>query len=751
MGKGGCTKGPSEAKDSSRPDEIMRLPYGVSIARKGRLVAVQSQRTPEEHRSFLSTLRQAASELPTKIDETVAELRKLLLNMPVRQTLSYLALPVFFGDPETYKESEGVTPYVMVEYPTWLYALLPENTLSASKTLDLGQFKSLMALLERAVNQTIQYFMLDSRAIDETVNAFDEIRFRTRLQHLVIRGPAYQHHLRAQLSALFDPFENELRELVGFNFREAIDIVNTINRLEEQRLQDLRVKLSNLNVKQTADQIACELASQSSTIFEFTSADLALALNLDVNAVEKFLNYFSISFGQPEIANSWPSVYEPIERAPLLKFSDGTWLAHLLVKLPWAIKLGLESALFGNVETRKRYERNRAQYLESRAATLISSTARHARKWTRLQYEFDDGEGLRRFELDGLVLVDRAAFLIEGKAGTMSGAARRGAESAISELKELVGDAQLQTNRALRYLNSARETHFFTAAGDDITVRRDDFSRVYLINVTLDPLSAFVTQLAGLRKLGIFKEGELCWSVYELDLQVITEMVEGIGQLVHYLDRRLALEKLRVYATEELDWFGHYLAEGLFLDDFFKDDLGGLFLASYTDALDAYYLFSSGVRKTPAPKPRQSMSLLLRKLVAALERNGPTGFIDAVYLLLEGGSKTRRMITNQIKDRRLVANRVGFAGFRMHLDNCSVICYTAAKKTSSQQIQDYVKAAKFSLKSDYAVGIMQSTVDPNDLVVAVERYRWKEDKNLETLARSVFTQLRSRQLDVQTH
>jgi len=681
---------------------------------------------------FFGTPHYHIQKLPYSISETVAELRRLLLKMPIRKTLSCLALPTFFGDPETYKESESKTLHTAVEYPSWLYALFPESSLVVSGALNDTEFQSLLTLVNKAINLTIQYYASDLKT-NGTLSSFDEIRFMTRLQHLLMRNPAYLHHLGDQLASLFNPFEKELRHLVGFGFEEAMTIFNSIREIENERTREIPRAVKD------SEGTVDSLASQIARVFEFNSQDVASKSGLDRNTVEKILDYFSTRFGQTKIANSWPSVYEPLERAPLLKFSDGIWLAHLLEKLPWAIAIGLEAALQGDPITWARYDRNRAQYLESHAVTLIASTSKHAQKWTRLQYVFDDGKGPKLYELDGLVLVDRTAFLVEGKAGRMSGAARRGAESAISELGKLVGEAHAQANRALRYLNSTGECHFQDATGEDVPLRRNDIARVYLVNVTLDSLTAFVTHLAGLRNLGILQSAELTWSVYDLDLQIITDIADGVGELVHYLDRRLALERLNVTASEELDWFGNYISSGLFLDRLFTGPDAHrtlVMLQNNTEKFDAYYAFKMGIRKTPVPKPRQPMSRLLRKLIKTLERNGPAGFIDAICMLLEGGSETRRMTTKQIKDQRARAKQVGFAGFRNHLDNCSVLCYAAVTKVSPKQIVDYVKTAKYQMRSKYAVGIMQNVANPNELQVSVERYPWKEDSSLDELAKT---------------
>lgn len=727
----------------SEPDKSVALPDGTILAQKGRFVVLEGRDTPEEHEAFLDRAREERERLPAKINETVAELRKVLTEVPMRETLSVLALPIFFMDPESYKEWQVETQYIAIEYPTWLYLQESENAATAPKTMEPSKVQTLQDLVKKAIDQTEFYFGLDLMK-DGVSDAFGEMRFRTRMYNLSVRNPAYHHHLRNQLSSLFDPFQTELRDKTGFSLDDSLRIIGAMERLENDRIARLRKELRSFTT--TPEELIHELERRLSQVFEFRTQEIAQNSGLDSGVVERFLNFFSTPFEQPAIAGNWPSTYEQLECAPLVKFSDGAWFAVLFAKLPWAIKTALESVLMSDPITKARYEQSRSRYLESHAVEMIASTSRHARKWTRLRYSFDDGEGTRQYELDGLVLVDRTAFLVECKAGSMSFAARRGAESAKSELRGLVAEAHMQSNRVLRYLNSTREVEFVTEAENKILLRRSDLSRVYLVNVTLESLSAFVTRLAGLGTAGILEQGELCWSVYELDLQVITEIVEGIGELVHYLDRRLAIEQMQVYAPEELDLFGHYFKEGLFLRDFFK---GGsktiLNLASYTEDLDSYYLYVTGARKTPALKPRQPISLLIRKLILALERNGPTGFIDAVCMLLEGDSKTRRMITKGIKEGRARARRVGFAGFRLHLDNCYVLCYAAVTRISAQRIVDYVKTTKYQMRSSYVVGIMQNVANLDELQVSVERYPWKQDSSLDELTKTFSKRIRSTQ------
>src|SRR5664280_3529393 len=51
---------------------------------------------------------------------------------------------------------------------------------------------------------------------------------------------------------------------------------------------------------------------------------------------------------------------------------------------------------------------------------------------------------------------------------------------------------------------------------------------------------------ATVEEAGVLPMGSRPWSVYESDLAVICDLVGDVGELVHYLGRRLAIEDLKV-------------------------------------------------------------------------------------------------------------------------------------------------------------------------------------------------------------
>jgi len=85
----------------------------------------------------------------------------------------------------------------------------------------------------------------------------------------------------------------------------------------------------------------------------------------------------------------------------------------------------------------------------------------------------------------------------------------------------------------------------------------------------------------------------LPWSVCELDLVVIADVLGSAGVLVHYVDRRMALEENTVEANDELDWLGRYLDDGLDL----RSDAISTQLMTHTTLFDKYYM------REPADRP----------------------------------------------------------------------------------------------------------------------------------------------------
>jgi hypothetical protein len=93
-------------------------------------------------------------------------------------------------------------------------------------------------------------------------------------------------------------------------------------------------------------------------------------------------------------------------------------------------------------------------------------------------------------------------------------------------------------------------------------------------------------------------------TLHELDL--VARTIEWPVQFVHFLRRRSRLNELGyLVASDELDWWMHYLLIGLYFEE--DENRGRTRLLSHTDPLDAWVLFDQGMRQVPAPKPAMQL------------------------------------------------------------------------------------------------------------------------------------------------
>jgi hypothetical protein len=699
----------------------------------------------------------------------INELRNLASKLPLTSTLSNLAMKCVFTNPDLDLKDETTAH---VEYLTWIYLTTqttPPNPSSIDRVISQDDLQHVDNLLRDIFESSEKYFLSRSRGKTGRLgDSVEDVLESTRVSSLYWPGYAFQHHLHPQLHALFDPFKTELDQLVGFNLDDSLTFLLAFTRVFNARNRwcreqvftaaktnrpDLRWKGNSYEEKK---KIASELTQYylqqirpfAHRMFIIKCDDLSRETRVDEAKLRRFMDFFSTAFGQADVGDGWPSPYEPLNSLPLLKLSDNSWLTHLSFKILWRLKVVLEHAIAQDSELWNRYESHRAKYLENHAVELISSLSKYAKGWTNLEYSFDDGKGARNCELDGLVLVDHCIFLIEAKAGRMSAAARRGSRSAIDQLERLVDDAQEQSARALRFIRSTDESCFRTAQGE-IRLRRKDISRVYLISATLDSLSAFVTNKVWLTRAGIVGSVKNAWSVYDLDLEIITDIVHGVGEFASYLDRRLALENIEAFTLEETDWFGLYLLNALNPTRMRKilSTKKVIIVEDAAEAIRDYYYHLEGKRKTPSPKPRQAMPNFMGSLIDNLEREGPDGFVDAVAVLLEQTREERSAFNTVVKETRASLRKHRGIIFRTQLESGSVLCYAYWHRPSLNRLREYTKVAKYVYHSDIAVSIAETA--RRGTGVCVEKYSWKEDPALEATTQEIVKRIAVRRMGFQ--
>ena len=313
--------------------------------------------------------------------------------------------------------------------------------------------------------------------------------------------------------------------------------------------------------------------------------------------------------------------------------------------------------------------------------------------------------------------------------------------SMVQSVKDLVADAHAQALRARSYIESVEEPVFKTDNGEDVKLNKQSFDQIFMITVTLDEVSVFSPILHKIAKLGIFKSADLPWAVPLFDFRVICEIAEFPSQFVHFLRRRKRLGELGlVCAHDELDYFGHYLSEGLFFEDFSGRENAEVRLLSYTTQFDEYYLAEVGRRSKPTKKPRQQMPSQLRKIVRELEEDQPENYVSVVCALLDlDGSGRRSFVRFLDRTEKAVRKDGKMHDFTITYDyggdtrGVTVTCGLNVDPAElHQRLITYCVLKKYQQKCGSWIGLGRLVSAPGafHMHVAVE-HPWKYDEELE--------------------
>ncbi|RYZ42420.1 MAG: hypothetical protein EOO71_07975 [Myxococcaceae bacterium] len=684
--------------------------------RMGDFLVPRQDTTPDARQAAVERLRQEGSAISSQIITQVSELQTLLMSAPPLEVLAALALEVFAVDREKFRSALSDWPWLFVEYPTWLYL----TTLSTEwdlcgvftrKTVDevIACEDTLMALLQRKAQA-------DLLLTGQEPSVQDELLTQAREQALFIRQPLHHHQMHEQQLKLFAEASEALHRRVGFGIEDAWDFYLGLGKWVSRRLGEAeeRRKMRGKSLRALVDA----LYGTARDLFTVTPGQLAEVSGHPEDKARDFLRFFSLNPGQAPGKNQLPNLYEPLELAPLVRLGEDRWFVHLLPKLPLAFKPALEKALKAEPRAWNAYEKARGRYLEERSLELVARCSPDSKVWRSLEYDFDEGEGLgmQRFEMDGMIQVDTVLFLVEAKAGSLRWAARRGAPSAMDDLDALVGDAYQQTLRALRFIRSQPRVRFNSYGGDVVELESKRFTRVILLTTTLDDLSAYVLRSRDLIDLGVLEGTPLPWAVAVHDLEVMTDHAEGMGQLVHYIERRQAIGSLSLMVSSESDLFMGYLKNGLRLEGAGNAEV---FIPDMSEPIDDYYAHRNGLRRAHALGPRWCLDGPLVQLVQACELAKAPGFIEAICSLLNLSHRQREQFMYEVAARHRSAFKQGFSAFA-YIAGETVFAFACGKEVSREILMDYTRATKQVTRRERAVGIMQRVGKHQQVEIVLE-------------------------------
>jgi hypothetical protein len=652
-------------------EDVLRAP-GLTMQRRGRFVEINTHRTPEQQAQLLAAITEARPRMRAEIEQATQRLEQLLHKYTSFDLVGHLWLTHGLFDIETYKETEATHRPHFVEHATMLQLKDSSYQLTSELFVDRMDIALGEELLTKIFDATMMFYVTEKADPTRTTSSTElsEFRLRTLLREMTIGPPAYPQHWSALLSGLFEPphVAAKLEETLGFDLSGALKCIDGIsalmavvllerptealkqyesmktqltNYMKTQKfdgkpedkamfdvLRNMRQKERNRTMKSMAASWVTVAISDS---ISFTGDGLSEQTGLSKETASRFLDAFSLAFGSTPPDYVLPSPIPAIRYRPIAKL-DARHFCPVPSNLPWALKEQFETALKTRTDW-ELYQKHRAHFLVDAGVKAIAAMLPGCQAFQNLTYVADN----QPTELDGLVLFDRYALLIEGKAGSFAAAGRRGAPSSIARsLRDLVADPTEQAIRASEYIRHTDRPVFSTSDARQVSIDRTHTKDICLITLTLDSLDVFTPDLQQLRAAGVLQSGDLPWAVCLTDLWAISELVTSPSEFIHFLRWRLAVSSANSVSagSDELNWFAIYLKEG---PEFIHVPAGfdHLTYTSYTDDIDAYFYHRSGHRQTFAERPSQAIPASFRALLASLEHNQPQDFTMVTEFLLD--------------------------------------------------------------------------------------------------------------------
>lgn len=531
------------------------------MERRGRFTSMETHRTPEEHKRFLEHIVKSRPRLLEEVQKSTEDLINLVHQFNSLELLAQMWFKNSVGDPNEYKEYsfEGRPPY---QHLAALELKDPEYKVRTVEMPGAVEIEKAQELLDTIFWRTFYYYASEPLDPDQIghLSTLEKLRFDTIVHELMVRSPTYFSHHAEILQEVFGRgFVNDWmsREL-GFNVTHALKCVQATSDLMMKRLTDrrdtarafaeeLRVYVSEFKrtgkfggpqqIKEAVNRIrnmrgkeakqAIRWIAASWAFYDlhetcsFTASELAEKAEIDLGPVEAFLNKFCLQFGSIPITYLLPQPSSPVRLRPIIKYNERYFcpVIHLLI---WALKPQIEKFLKPgstesvNSDSRfwERYQRHRGDWLMRQTLGYFQALLPRAEVYSKLRYSIVEDGVEKIAELDGLVLFDRYAFLIEGKAGEISPSARRGGQLRIvADLKELVEEPHRQALRASAYIAATENPLFELDGGAKVHLDKNLRKKFILITVTLENLDVFTKELYKLKELGIFGASDLPWAI----------------------------------------------------------------------------------------------------------------------------------------------------------------------------------------------------------------------------------------------
>jgi hypothetical protein len=658
-------RGDKRRKRERQAKRAKRIPYEsvsygpLRLERLGRDIVTTVDQDSPEIEQFRAATREMFDELPERYENGITRLAQMLASHDAFEVLGYLWLSNGTADPETFKEWEHEGVAAAVELAAAVLLRRPSRAGSSEQGQAPLDYEAVEAQLRELLATRSLRLMEEAAGAQDPLDPFADLRATAIAHRLTVRSPSYDWQERATVIEMFDAasVRADVLAATGFTVDTALATQDAIIETGLHRLHERGAKAREASATLMASVLAppdgagdasgaeavralqevgpaeaqrridgmlvAWIGYELGETVSLSASDLVEITGCDEQETRAYLSAFSIEFGEPA-PHSGELDIEDVRSRPIVADGHGRFLCVSAPSLIWSLRPFIEKALKDqDASAFERFEHHRRSTVERRATAALAKALKA--DWTHGDVHYDGSGGDQHGEVDGLVRADTALLIIEAKASSMRPSARRLAQDSFRDwLKKEVSKAAAQTRRAREMLLDPDLELTITDEGRrPLVLDFDGIEHTFELIVVLEDLASVAPSAWQLADAGLLPSSPTPLLISLHDLELICEVVERPCELIHYLKRRQRVDETRcAIAPDELDYFMHYLLVGLFWEDRSGGPTTPVRLLSHTEALDSYFLYEQGIRKTPAPRPSVKHHRDVREVLDCLEGSG---------------------------------------------------------------------------------------------------------------------------------
>lgn len=623
-----------------------------------------------EHHDWLAL----ASSSRKAVEDAIEKVSDIFRTFDAIEIISRVALFVHTSLPGENKESGGpARSETNLEYLVSLMTALNRPCRSLPPTPDVVM-KTIELVTEILLRASVYHSAIQHNR-KEHPESIGELAHSFRMSRMHVRGDGYWPHLRQTAKDLLQPYDEILREKLGFSYAEYLVFMDRTELQIESRFREEIERLGgpyqhlmsswNLTdpevlhsekfakfVEANADEIALTKADfdliGTSSIYQIeplTPAEHSIVRRLSTSPST------NLAFqGKNPEQRFWPLNSSETDMKPIL-FADGSYYAFNIQKLQREAFTLIGDLLRQEDETlwKNKFLKHRDEYLERETGRIFEQALPHAKVFRKVPYPNPNGG---ETEADLVIICDGILMIVECKAGRLDPATWRGGEQKIlKDMKKTVAGALNQAERFVAVLMDRGHLHIQARDQKLEKISAASFQFIFTVSVTLELVSSATSTLWEIEDAGLVGDTTRSWAVCLNDLRVISEVLDHPATFFHYLIRRLDTKSMkRIEASDELDYMMYYIEQGLFFHEANTPEEGAhITLGNWTDPLDQYYRMVADGQSSSRTKPKVPLGKQTKRVIDILTRQRPHNWLVGCLDLLEFDLPVREELLGKIR------------------------------------------------------------------------------------------------------